>query len=76
VLIVNQSEGYATTQALVEFYRDDNYKYEFSDGRSVMVYYPDGTSENVTKALEEGKIKVTDLDEFGIKYNKSSISEE
>jgi uncharacterized lipoprotein YehR (DUF1307 family) len=76
LLIVNESEGYGTTQAFQEFYRDDNYKYEFSDGRCVMVYYPDGTSENVTKALKNGKIKVTDLDKFGIKYYKSSISEE
>lgn len=68
LLIVNESEGYATTQAFVEFYRDDTYVYEFSDGRNVVVYYPDGTSQGVTKALQSGKIKVTDLDKFGIKY--------
>ena len=74
LLIVNESEGYPTTQALMEFYRDDDFKYEFSSGISVVVYYPDGTKQGVTEALESGKIKVTDLDKFGIKYIKTQIS--
>jgi hypothetical protein len=68
LLIVNESEGYFTLDSFEEFYRDETYIYYFSDGMYVVVYYPDGTSQGVTEALKDGKIKVTDLKKFGIKY--------
>jgi hypothetical protein len=75
VLIVNESEGYPTNCMVTEFYRDKTYVYSFSSGISVMVYYPDGTKEGVTKALEKGKIKITDLNKFNISYGKASIED-
>lgn len=74
-VIVNESEGFMTAAVITEFFRDDKYIYEFSSMINVVVYYPDGTKEDVTKALEKGKIKVSDLDKFGIKYIKSSIAD-
>lgn len=75
MVIVNESEGYPTTAAVTEFYRDETYVYSFSSGKCVMVYYPDGTKEGVTKALEKGKIKITDLNKFNISYGKESIED-
>jgi hypothetical protein len=68
LLIVNESEGYFTLDSFEEFYRDETYIYYFPDVRVVVVYYPDGTSQDVTDALKDGKIKVTDLKKFGITY--------
>ena len=75
LLIVNESEGYGTAAVITEFFRDDTYIYEFSSRKSVVVYYPDGTTDDVSEALEKGKIKIADLDKFGIKYMKSSIAD-
>ncbi len=75
VLIVNESEGYPTTAMVTEFFRDETYVYYFSSGKCVWVYYPDGTGESVTKALEKGKIKITDLNKFNIGYGKELIED-
>jgi hypothetical protein len=75
VLIVNESEGYPTTDMVTEFFRDETYVYSFSSGKCVWVYYPDGTGESVTKALEKGKIKISDLDKFDIDYWGESIED-
>ena len=61
--------------ALEGFYSDDTYSYSFPSIRSnvVIVYYKDGTEQTVKDALAEGKIKISDLDWFGIKYYKEPI---
>ncbi len=52
------------------FYEDGVYRYYFPDIRSahVTVAYADGMTENVTAALEAGRIGIRDLDRFGIGY--------
>ena len=59
-----------TDDALECFYTDETFEYFFSSIKSeyVMVYYKDGTSENVKAALEAGHITVADLKKFDIWY--------
>lgn len=57
---------------VVPFYYDTRYKYEFGAPESpyITVYFKDGTEMNVVDALEQGKIFIKDLDEFGIRYHR------
>ena len=58
--------------AIETFYESENYIYQFARimSHNVIVYYNDGTSENIKEALESGRISITLLDWFGIKYSK------
>lgn len=54
------------------FYSDDNYNYWFSSTLSphIIVYYKNGTTQNIKDALAEGHIIIANLDTFGIEYQK------
>ena len=60
-------------QMLEDFYEDDEYIYSFPDTRSsvIIVYYVDGSKENVKEALKNGHINISELDKFNIKYYKT-----
>ena len=77
IVDLTQSGKLATADALEGFYRDDNYTYFFTSIKSqyVIVYYVDGTKQNVKEALVEGKIKISDLDWFGIEYGKEPLKD-
>ena len=64
-------------EAIEPFYSDENYIYEFSCIISpyVIVYYQNGTEENVKVALEKGHITIADLDEYDIGYTKRPKSD-
>ena len=64
-----------TDDALEGFFSDDRYSYSFPSIKSqyITVYFKDGTEQNVKEALTEGKIRITDLDWFGIQYYKDPI---
>ena len=72
---ISKRDQLDTADALEYFYRDDTYCYYFSSIKShyIIVRYKDGTEQNVKDALESGKIKISDLDWFGIKYNKEPL---
>lgn len=57
---------------VVPFYYDTRFCYEFGAPESpyITVYFKDGTEMNVVDALEQGKIFIKDLDEFGIRYHR------
>ena len=72
--IVDEStEDESFGQMLEEFYEDENYIYSFPDTRSsvIVVYYVDGSKENVKDALKNGHIDISELDKFEIKYYKT-----
>ena len=52
------------------FYEDDEYRYEFPITQSILVivYYSDGTTQNLPEALESGNITIEDLGRFSIPY--------
>ena len=58
-------------EAYETFYSDETYVYYFANIISpyVIVYYADGTEENVKTALETGHITIADLDANGIGYS-------
>ena len=70
--IVFDTKGRPVAEALEAFYRDVNYVYYFPNiiSQYVIVTYTDKTTENVKEALENLHIKISDLDRFGIKYEK------
>lgn len=72
IIDIAERDNLPTDDALELFYSDDTYDYYFSSIRSmyVIVYYNDGTEQTVQDALAEGKIKISDLDSFGIHYFK------
>ena len=58
-------------------YFDEEYRYSLPatpESEYIIVEYSDGTKENIKEALENGNITIEDLDRFGIKYLKYSIS--
>ncbi len=77
IVDLTESGEIGCDDALEEFYRDENYIYRFSCIKSeyVIVYYKDGTEQNVKNALNEGKIRIADLDWFGIGYSKVATEE-
>lgn len=68
--IIFHSERGGESEALERFYSDDKYDYYFPTIRNyvVIVYFKDGTEQTVKDALAEGKITITDLDRFNIRY--------
>ena len=72
IIDMAERDNLLTDDALELFYSDDTYDYYFSSIRSmyVIVCYDDGTEQTVQDALAEGKIKISDLDSFGIHYFK------
>lgn len=75
--IIHLNNGDEAT-ALEEFYSDDTYVYFFPTicSNSVIVYFKNGTEQTVKSALADGKIKISDLDWFGIKYYKYKYNKE
>lgn len=73
--IIYHSDRVGEPDALEGFFADDTYSYYFPSIRShvVTVYYQDGTEQNVKDALAEGKIRISDLDWFGIAYYKEPL---
>ena len=68
--IIFHSDRGGSAQALEGFYSDEKYDYYFPTIRNyvTIVYYKDGTEQTVKDALAEGKITITDLDRFNIRY--------
>ena len=56
--------------ALERFYEDGNNEYYFSGiySQYVIVHYSDGTSEDISTALRNGRATLADLDKFDIRY--------
>ena len=75
IIDISQRDQLDTSDALEFFYRDDTYNYIFSSIKShyIIVRYKDGSEQNVKDALEAGKIKISDLDWFGITYYKEPL---
>lgn len=80
--IIDESKNikdFTCAEALEEIYRDDEYIYFLSCMKSEYIkvnYSPDYFSENITTALKEGRVKISDLDIFKIDYIKKEISKE
>ena len=80
--IIDESKNikdFTCAEALEEIYRDDEYIYFLSCMKSEYIkvnYSPNHFSENITKALKEGRVKISDLDIFKIDYIKKEISKE
>lgn len=80
--IIDESKNikdFICAEALEEIYRDDEYIYFLSCLKSEHIkvnYSPDHFSENITTALKEGRVKISDLDIFKIDYIKKEISKE
>ena len=71
--IKDTSDEFATcAEAIETFYEDDKYTYSFHCIMSdrIMVYYDDGTSENVKQALNKGHISIRLLKKYKIRYIK------
>ena len=73
IIDLTENGEIGTDAALECFFSDGSYSYYFPSIKSqyITVYYKDGTEQNVKDALTEGKIKISDLDLFGIFYYKS-----
>ncbi len=72
-------KDFICAEALEEIYRDDEYIYFLSCLKSEYIkvnYSPAHFSENITTALKEGRVKISDLDRFKIDYIKKEISKE
>ena len=73
--IVDKTDGmndFVCPEALEGFYEDNEYSYYFNCIKEeyVVVEYFDGTEETVREALKNGRIKISDLDSYKIKYLK------
>ena len=67
-------EGFSYDTALEKFFEDDVNEYYFSGVYSqyVTVHYEDGTTEGIVSALKNGRVIVSDLDRFHIRYQARS----
>lgn len=80
--IIDESKNikdFICAEALEEIYRDDEYIYFLSCMKSEYIkvnYSPNHFSENITTALKEERVKISDLDRFKIDYIKKEISKE
>ena len=80
--IIDESKNikdFICAEALEEIYRDDEYIYFLSCLKSEYIkvnYSPAHFSENITTALKEERVKISDLDRFKIDYIKKEISKE
>ncbi len=61
---------------LQTFYSDGEYYYSFYGKSSHLfqVTYKNGTTQQLNQALQSGKVAISDLDVFGIQYEKDPIS--
>lgn len=69
-------KDFACDTALEEIYRDNKYVYYLPCIKSTyikVVYAPNNYQEGLKVSLEEGKIKISDLDRFNIEYIKQEI---
>lgn len=75
IIDLTESGEISTADALEPFYRDNKYYYSFPSIKSqyITVHYKDGSEQTVKDALAEGKVKITDLDIFGIAYYKEPL---
>ena len=67
------NENFACDSALEEIYKDDEYIYYLPCQKSQyikVIYAPNEYQEGLKSSLEDGKIKISDLDEFNIEYIK------
>ncbi len=66
-------ENLPCEDAFETFYEDDEYVYQFPRIKSsyVVVHFRTGEQMNVKEALNSGKIKIGDLDEWKIEYTKT-----
>ena len=62
--------NFACDTAMEKFFEDDANEYFFSGiySQYVTVHYEDGTTEGIVSALENGRVIVSDLDRFNIRY--------
>lgn len=78
-VIVDTSKNipnFSCDQALEEIYRDDKYIYYLPCQKSEyikVIYAPNEYQENLKSSLKDGNIKISDLDDFDIKYYKEPI---
>ena len=67
------NENFACDTASEEIYKDDEYIYYLPCQKSQyikVIYAPNEYQEGLKSSLEDGKIKISDLDEFNIEYTK------
>lgn len=65
-----KEEGLPFDEALEKIHEDEENEYFLSGIYShyVIVYYSDGTQEDIKSALQSGRATITDMDRFGIHY--------
>ena len=67
------NENFTCASALEEIYKDDEYIYYLPCQKSQyikVIYAPNEYQEGLKSSLEDGTIKISDLDEFNIEYIK------
>ena len=67
------NKNFACDTASEEIYKDDEYIYYLPCQKSQyikVIYAPNEYQEGLKSSLEDGKIKISDLDEFNIEYTK------
>ena len=67
------NKNFACDTASEEIYKDDEYIYYLPCPKSQyikVIYAPNEYQEGLKSSLEDGKIKISDLDEFNIEYTK------
>ncbi len=64
--------GFSCAEALQSFYSDDKYTYYWNCMKNnyMIVRYEGGYEETIKEALENGTIKISDLDKYNINYIK------
>lgn len=67
------NENFTCASALEEIYKDDEYIYYLPCQKRQyikVIYAPNEYQEGLKSSLEDGRIKISDLDEFNIEYIK------
>lgn len=75
--IIDSSKDFECNDIEEEIYRDNNYIYYLPCEKSQyikVVYPPNEYAENLKSSLDEGRIKVSDLDRFNIEYIRKEIT--
>lgn len=72
--MMSDSHRYKIADGEYKFYEDENYEYYYPNQKTkvVKVYFKNGDSMTVEEALNEGKINIQLLDEYGVIYFKKS----
>ena len=65
-----KNDGFSYDTAVEMFFEDERNEYYFSGiySQYVVVHYADGTTEDISTALKNGKATITDLERFGVRY--------